>query len=81
MEDLPDGLDAKRDARGQSFYRNGKMRTHITLFKCPLPRDPQIIHPKDLITQQEEVPENLAFLRQDSMVPNAWALESGQHEL
>lgn len=65
----------------EGHHSYGKMRTHLIVFKCPLPRVSQFIHTKDLFTQQEEVPANSAFLRQDSLVPNAWVLESGQHEL
>lgn len=65
----------------EGHHSYGKMRTHLIVFECPLPRVSQFIHTKDLFTQQEEVPANSAFLRQDSLVPNAWVLESGQHEL
>lgn len=35
----------KRSARRQSFHRDGKMRTHVTLFKCPLPMSlPNYLH-------------------------------------
>lgn len=70
----------KSNARRQSFHRDGKMRTHVTLFKCPLPRSlPNYLH-KGPFHPMGEVSANLVFLRRNSMVPNAWASESGQLE-
>lgn len=71
----------KSNARRQSFHRDGKMRTHVTLFKCPLPTSLPNYLPKGPFHPMGEVSGNLAFLRQNSMVPNAWASESGQIEL